>query len=279
MGLCFGSSEELAIKTIYFSNSIDGVASLAQCRALKKLTLKLGSSQVSNLEALSKLSNLTQLTLDLRDSRVRDLEPLTKLSNLTQLTIDLRSDPFRLGYNLNVGNIEPLAKLSNLTQLTLYFGPGRIGNLEPLTKLSNLTQLTLGFQICPVSDLESRIRAMGTNYESYFAARYHVGKTLSESPEEYRRRSPVWNVDKLTTPLLIHANTSDDDVPFAEVEKLLQALQASGKSFEQHIYTNAPGGHQFNRLDTPLARESREEIWRFLARQLQPAGSRKAPRF
>ena len=131
------------------------------------------------------------------------------------------------------------------------------------------------YQVCyagvPVSDLEGRIHAMGTNYESYFAARYHVGKTLSEAPEEYRRRSAAWNADRLRTPLLVHANTSDDDVPFAEVQKLIEALKAAGKPFEQHLYTNALGGHHFNRLDTPLARESRGEIWRFLAQRLHPA--------
>lgn len=131
------------------------------------------------------------------------------------------------------------------------------------------------YQACyagvPVSDLEGRIRAMGTNYENFFAARYHVGKTLTEAPEEYRRRSAAWNVDQLRTPLLVHANTSDTDVPFAEVQTLLEALKKSGKPFEQHIYTNAPGGHHFNRLDTPPARDSRAEIWRFLAKQLRPA--------
>ena len=130
------------------------------------------------------------------------------------------------------------------------------------------------YQACyagvPVSDLEGRIHAMGTNYESYFSAPYHVGKSLSEAPGEYHRRSAAWNVDQLRTPLLIHANTSDEDVTFAEVQKLLTALQASGKAFEQHIYTNAPGGHHFNRLDTPLARQSRAEIWRFLAEYLHP---------
>jgi dipeptidyl aminopeptidase/acylaminoacyl peptidase len=116
---------------------------------------------------------------------------------------------------------------------------------------------------------------MGKSYEDYFAARYHVGKTLTEAPEEYRRRSAAWNVGQLRTPLLVHANTSDTDVPFTEVQKLLDALQASGRDFEQHVYTNAPGGHYFNRLDTPLARESRAEIWRFLAIRLQPTHSVK----
>lgn len=131
------------------------------------------------------------------------------------------------------------------------------------------------YQACyagvPVSDLESRVRAMGTHYETYFAANYHLGKSLSEAPEEYRRRSAAWNVDLLRTPLLVHANTSDDDVPYAEVKKLLAALEASGKRYEHRVYTNAPSGHHFNRLDTSLARESRNEIWRFLEKYLQPA--------
>jgi hypothetical protein len=56
-----------------------------------------------------------------------------------------------------------------------------------------------------------------------------------------------------------------------EVEHLIQALKAEGKKFEYKIYDNAPGGHYFNRLDTPAARESRMEIYRFLARYLTPA--------
>ena len=56
----------------------------------------------------------------------------------------------------------------------------------------------------------------------------------------------------------------------AEVERLIRALQAAEKDFQYRIYTNAPGGHLFNRLDTPTARDSRAEIWRFLARHLTP---------
>jgi hypothetical protein len=51
---------------------------------------------------------------------------------------------------------------------------------------------------------------------------------------------------------------------------LIKALKAAGKSFEYKIYTNAPGGHQFNRLDTKVARESRTEIYQFLAKYLNP---------
>ncbi len=130
------------------------------------------------------------------------------------------------------------------------------------------------YQVCyagaPVSDLEERIRLRGKEYEELFAAPYHLGKTVAEAPEEYRRRSPAWNAQKLRTPLLLHANTNDEDVNIFEVQKLIAALQSSGKEFTYHIYTNAPGGHMFNRLETRLARESREEIWRFLAPYLRP---------
>ena len=133
------------------------------------------------------------------------------------------------------------------------------------------------YQACyagmPVSDLEERVRIRGKDYEQLFAASYHLGKTAAEAPEEYRRRSPAWNAEKLHTPLLIHANTNDEDVTLKEVERLIHALQAAQKDFQYHIYTNAPGGHLFNRLDTAVAYDSRDEVWRFLATHLSPPHS------
>jgi len=57
---------------------------------------------------------------------------------------------------------------------------------------------------------------------------------------EYRKRSPAWNADKLQTPLLIHTTTNDEDVNVLEVEHLIMALKAAGKKFEHKIYSNAP---------------------------------------
>lgn len=123
----------------------------------------------------------------------------------------------------------------------------------------------------PVSDLVARMGYKSQGYRELFSAPYHIGKTADENVNEYRRRSPAWNADKLQTPLLIHTNTNDEDVNVLEVEHLIKALKASGKQFEYKVYQNAPGGHAFNRLDTRLAKESRAEIYRFLARYLNPA--------
>jgi dipeptidyl aminopeptidase/acylaminoacyl peptidase len=122
----------------------------------------------------------------------------------------------------------------------------------------------------PVSDLVARMGYKGPNYEKLYSADYHIGKSAYEDPREYKRRSPAWHADKLQTPLLIHTNTSDEDVNVLEVEHLISELKAAGKDFEYKIYQDAPGGHVFNRIDTKFARESRQEIWRFLAGYLHP---------
>lgn len=124
----------------------------------------------------------------------------------------------------------------------------------------------------PVSDLIYRLQYKGPGYEALFAAPYHVGRTVAQDSAEYRRRSPAYQVERYRgTPLLIHSNTTDEDVYATEVQRLVDALRRAGKtgwSFKR--YEAAPGGHAFNRLDTALARESRREIWRFLAPHLKP---------
>jgi dipeptidyl aminopeptidase/acylaminoacyl peptidase len=122
---------------------------------------------------------------------------------------------------------------------------------------------------CPVSDLVMRMGYKSQSYRDTFAA-FTGGKQADENPMEYRRRSPYFHAAELQTPLLIHSTTNDEDVNVMEVEHLIDALKAAGKQFEYKIYENAPGGHHFNRIDTALARESRQEIYSFLARQLKP---------
>lgn len=149
------------------------------------------------------------------------------------------------------------------------------GGLITLMNLFNHPKdFKVGYAGVPVCDLVARMGYKGSGYRELFSAPYHIGKTAEEDVNEYRRRSPAWNAEKLQTPLLIHTTTNDEDVNVLEVEHLIKSLKAAGKQFEHKIYQDAPGGHQFNRLDTKLAKESRAEVYRFLAKYLSPAGDR-----
>jgi dipeptidyl aminopeptidase/acylaminoacyl peptidase len=122
----------------------------------------------------------------------------------------------------------------------------------------------------PVSDLLARVGYAGEEYRDDAVVRTMFGgKTPSEDVDLVRRRSPVWNAHKLSTPLLVHTTTNDRDVNVVEVEGLITALKAAGKKFEYKIYQDAPGGHSFNRIDTTLAQDSRKEIYSFLERHLK----------
>ena len=123
----------------------------------------------------------------------------------------------------------------------------------------------------PVTDLVLRLGYHDARYESIFSDPRHIGKTVAGDVQEYLKRSPITYADKLATPLLLHGNTNDEDVHVMEVQRFVDALKAAGKKFEYKIYENAPGGHEFGRIDTKLARESRREIYRFLADHLKPA--------
>jgi hypothetical protein len=48
-------------------------------------------------------------------------------------------------------------------------------------------------------------------------------------------------------------------------------LNAQGAGNPLRVSVYVPGSHGFNRLDTQVAKESRREIWRFLAPILRPA--------
>ena len=145
------------------------------------------------------------------------------------------------------------------------------GGLITLMNLFNHPEnYKVGYAGVPVSDLIARMGYKDQEYRDLYEADYHIGQSADENVKEYRRRSPVWNAEKLKTPLLIHTNTNDEDVNVLEVEALINALKAAGKDFQYEIFQDMPGGHSFNRLDTKKAREIRVKIYKFLAKYLNP---------
>ena len=145
------------------------------------------------------------------------------------------------------------------------------GGLITLMNLFNHPEnYKVGYAGVPVSDLIARMGYKDQEYRDLYEADYHIGQSADDNVKEYRRRSPVWNAEKLKTPLLIHTNTNDEDVNVLEVEALINALKAAGKDFQYEIFQDMPGGHSFNRLDTKKAREIRVKIYKFLAKYLNP---------
>jgi dipeptidyl aminopeptidase/acylaminoacyl peptidase len=120
----------------------------------------------------------------------------------------------------------------------------------------------------PVSDLVERRKYLKTMPQTMAES---AGEAAANDEDTYRRRSPLTYAAKLEKPLLIHGNTNDETVHVVEIEHLIAALKAAGRTFEYKIYEAAPGGHHFNRIDTKLARESRDEIHAFLKRYLKPS--------
>lgn len=145
------------------------------------------------------------------------------------------------------------------------------GGMHALLNLFNFPEsYAVGYAGVPVSDLIMRLGYMNDEYRKLFSANHHIGKEVFQDVKEYRKRSPAFNAAKLKSPLLIHANTSDDDVLIEEVEHLISALKANDKKFEYKIYESVPGGHHFDRIDNYASKEIRLKTYRFLATYLKP---------
>lgn len=130
----------------------------------------------------------------------------------------------------------------------------------------------VAFTGVPVSDLIARMGYKNQEYRDIFAGQPPIGKPADQDVAEYRKRSPAWQTHKYqNTPLLIHTNTNDEDVNVLEVEHLIKSLKADGKNnFEYEIFKDMPGGHSFDRMDYPEAREIRLKIYNHLNRYLNP---------
>ena len=122
----------------------------------------------------------------------------------------------------------------------------------------------------PVSDLDNRLASHGASYSANFTASYHIGESIEDNPEEYKRRSPSTYAKDLRKPLLIYTNTNDDDVYVEEVLLMIDSLKAHNRVFEYKVFDAFPGGHSFDRLDSGGATEIRYSIHKYLEKYLSP---------
>jgi dipeptidyl aminopeptidase/acylaminoacyl peptidase len=134
--------------------------------------------------------------------------------------------------------------------------------------------------IVPVTNLVFRLSYKGPGYTRTFSDQKRIGGAPHEKRNIYIERSPVYHVDKIQTPLLVHLADNDRDVDFVEAEMLANALRVKKPDLaEVKIYHDPPGGHDFNRqVDrqtfqrnfTKAQQDSWNRIWTFFEWNLDP---------
>ena len=137
-----------------------------------------------------------------------------------------------------------------------------------------------GAAMVPVTNLVFRLSYKGPAYARAFATQKGIGGLPHERRTEYISRSPLYWVDSLQVPILVHVATNDIDVDFVESEMLISALRVKKPELaETRVYLDPIGGHSFNRLvdastlerrDTPEQRDSWNRVWVFFDWLLRP---------
>jgi dipeptidyl aminopeptidase/acylaminoacyl peptidase len=142
-----------------------------------------------------------------------------------------------------------------------------------------------GAAIVPVTNLLYRLSRKGPGYQRSFATQQGIQGLPFEKPEEYIKRSPLFHVDKLRVPILVHVATNDTDVNFDEDVQLVYALRSQKPDLsETKVYVDpAPWGssvgHAFSRrvdsetlqrVDSPEQIDSWNRTWVFFEWILRP---------
>jgi dipeptidyl aminopeptidase/acylaminoacyl peptidase len=142
-----------------------------------------------------------------------------------------------------------------------------------------------GAAIVPVTNLIFRLSDHGPGYQRDYAAEEGIQGLPYENVPEYIRRSPVFQVENLKVPILVHVATNDCDVFFRENQQMVYTLRALKPDLaETKIYINPPQGdggcgHTFSRRvnatgterdDSPEQIDSWNRTWTFFEWNLRP---------
>ena len=146
--------------------------------------------------------------------------------------------------------------------------------------------------IVPVTNLVFRLSYKGPGYQRSYAAESTIVGLPFEKPEEYIKRSPLYQVEHLSIPLLVHVSTNDQDVNYVEDQQLVWKLRALKPDLsETMVYVDpAPWGrsvgHAFSRrvdpvthqrVDSPAQIDSWNRTWTFFDWWLRPYEDRSKP--
>ena len=147
------------------------------------------------------------------------------------------------------------------------------------------TPFKAGAAIVPVTNLVFRLSYKGPSYQRSYATEPSIGGLPFEKPDEYIKRSPLYHVEQLHVPILVHVATNDLDVNYVEDQQLVWKVRALKPDLaETKIYVDPPtwgssGGHAFSRrvdpvtlerVDSPEQIDSWNRTWVFFEWWLRP---------
>ena len=146
--------------------------------------------------------------------------------------------------------------------------------------------------IVPVTNLVFRLGYKGPGYQRSFSTQQALRGLPHEKREEYIKRSPLYQVEKLNVPILVHVATNDTDVDYVEDQQMVWKLRALKPELaETKVYVDpAPwggsGGHAFSRrvdpntlqrVDSPAQIDSWNRTWVFFEWILRPYEDKSKP--
>jgi dipeptidyl aminopeptidase/acylaminoacyl peptidase len=152
------------------------------------------------------------------------------------------------------------------------------GYIALFTVFRDATPFKAAAAIVPVTNLVFRLSYKGPEYQRVFATQARIGGLPFEKRELYIARSPLYHVDKLRVPLLVHVATNDTDVEFVENQQIVDALRSRkahlaetrvyvdpppGASGEGHTFSRRTDPQTLERMDTPEQRDSWNRTWTF----------------
>jgi dipeptidyl aminopeptidase/acylaminoacyl peptidase len=159
------------------------------------------------------------------------------------------------------------------------------GYITLLSVFRDQTPFKAAAAMVPVTNLVFRLSYKGPGYQRSFSTQSRLQGLPYEKRDLYIERSPLYHVDKLTIPLLVHVATNDTDVDFVEDQQIIDALRSRKPDLaETRVYVDptpgpVSGGHTFNmrtnmqtleRDDSPEQRDSWNRTWLFFDWNLRP---------